>query len=66
MTSDEIKEVRSELPVTESYGLAFFVSEIAYQLAKLNERMDREDVKFFGGLPSEKEKNKEKTAKRSI
>lgn len=26
--------------------------EIAYQLAKMNERMDKEDEKFFGNLPS--------------
>ena len=32
--------------------------EIAAQLAEVNERMDNEDKKFFGGLPSEKEKNK--------
>lgn len=44
-------------PLREDVNLVLMF-EIAFQLAKMNERMDNEDKKFFGGLPSEKEKNK--------
>jgi hypothetical protein len=61
MTSEEIKafvDVRSKLgpigSVDEVRNTCLL--EIAYQLAKMNERMDSEDEKFFGGRPSVRER----------
>lgn len=55
MTSEGLKRLSEEcVDNDDPHGEALF--QIAYQLAKMNERMDKEDAKFFGGLPSEKEK----------
>jgi hypothetical protein len=47
----------------EDDGNILAIWEIAYQLAKMNERMDKEDEKFFGGLHGSKEKEKVQEAK---
>jgi hypothetical protein len=62
MTSEEIRRKIDWLqegasrssPATHDAALY----EIALQLAKMNERMDIEDEKFFGGRPSGREREK--------
>jgi hypothetical protein len=67
MTSDELKywgeriDCESASKIDEHKVLLML--EIAYQLAVMNERMDTEDRKFFGGLPSESKKEKVQTPK---
>lgn len=52
---NDVRSKRLDL-IAQSNVCAIY--EVAYQLAKMNERMDNEDSKFFGGLPSAKEKEK--------